>query len=223
MATTRYFPLETAIVVTKTAITSIEAYSEFENDISHLKIYFQINLSNLYIEDRRFEECLQLLNDVHEQFGKQLTYQTLASILVYKIICKHHLQLIYEDELQKLRTLEHFFNHEKYSHRYIKRMKLISLDYRKPKRLQQKIKDSSNMTRCYLPFRDKKAKYFSILRKSNRKRISLLKIYETIQNDFNSKYKKSRIVATRGNLTRRYVPFRDKKAKNFSILRKFYI
>ena len=111
-ATILYFPLDTAIEVTKTAITRIDAYREYENDISHLKIYFQINLSNLYIEDRRFEECLQLLNDVHEQFGKQLTYQTLAFILVYKIICKHHLQLSYEDELQKLRMLEHLFNHE---------------------------------------------------------------------------------------------------------------
>jgi len=31
------------------------------------------------------------------------------------------------------------------------------------------------------------------------------------------------MVPTWGNLTRRYMPFRDKKTKNFSILREFYL
>lgn len=107
-----YFPLETAIEVTKTAITRLDAYSQYENDMSHLKLYFQVNLSNLYIEEKHFEQCLQLLNAVHQQFSKQLTYQVLALILVRKIICKYYLKLSYNDDSRKLHMLKELFDHE---------------------------------------------------------------------------------------------------------------
>lgn len=107
-----YFPLETAIEVTKTAISRIDAYDQYEHDISHLKLYFQVDLTALYNEEKRFEECLQLLNTLHEQFASKLTYQQLAFIIERKIICKYHLQQNYKEDLHKLYMLESLFKHE---------------------------------------------------------------------------------------------------------------
>ena len=104
-----YFPLDTAKEVVKTAISRIDAYDQYEKDLTYLKLYFKVNLTNLYLEEKRFEECLSLLNSVHQQFNKHFTYQTLGMIIERKIICKYLLQQPYEEDLQKLQMLEELF------------------------------------------------------------------------------------------------------------------
>ena len=104
-----YFPLDTAKEITKTAIARINAYNSYEKDLTYLKIYFQVNLTALFLEENKFTNCLQLLNSLHEVSKKHLTYQILAVVLERKIICKHFLHQSYEDDLHNLHMLEQLF------------------------------------------------------------------------------------------------------------------
>ncbi|MEC1177895.1 helix-turn-helix transcriptional regulator [Metasolibacillus meyeri] len=105
-----FFPLETAIEVTKIAIKRLDAYDDFDKDLTYLKLYFYLNLTSLFIEAAQFEECLQLLNTVQQTFKRTLTYQTLGFIYVRKAICKFRLQQCYEDEIANVKTLMHLFD-----------------------------------------------------------------------------------------------------------------
>ncbi len=105
-----FFPLETAIEVTKIAIKRLDAYDDFDKDLTYLKLYFYLNLTSLFIEAAQFEECLQLLNTVQQTFKRTLTYQTLGFIYVRKAICKFRLQQCYKDEIANVKTLMHLFD-----------------------------------------------------------------------------------------------------------------
>lgn len=104
-----YFPLDTAKEITKTAIARMNAYDSYEKDLTYLKIYFQVNLTALFLEENKFEDGLQLLNSLHEVSKKHLTYQLLAVVLERKILCKHFLQQSYDDDLHNLHMLEQLF------------------------------------------------------------------------------------------------------------------
>ena len=109
-ATIMYFPFDTAVEIANTAIARIDAYTHFEKDLTYLKLYFKLNLSYLYLEESRYAQCLQLLNQLQQLYNKLLTYQTLGFILSRKIICKYHLQQPYDDDFQKLQMLQQLFD-----------------------------------------------------------------------------------------------------------------
>lgn len=111
-ATIMYFPFETAVEVANTAIARIDAYKHFEKDLTYLKLYFKVNLSYLYFEEQRFEECLELLQSTQQHYRKLLTYQTLGFILSRKIICQYALQCSFQEDYQKLCMLRELFDHE---------------------------------------------------------------------------------------------------------------
>lgn len=111
-ATIMYFPFETAVEVANTAIARIDSYTHFEKDLTYLKLYFKVNLSYLYLEEKRYEECLQLLETAQKQYSKLLTYQILGFILSRNIICKHHLGMAIDDDRHKLSMLRQLFDDE---------------------------------------------------------------------------------------------------------------
>ena len=111
-ATIMYFPFETAVEVANTAIARIDAYTHFEKDLTYLKLYFKVNLSYLYLEEKRYEECLRLLETAQNQYSKLLTYQTLGFILTRIIICKHHLGMAIDEDWNKLSMLRQLFDDE---------------------------------------------------------------------------------------------------------------
>ena len=111
-ATIMYFPFETAVEVANTAIARIDAYTHFEKDLTYLKLYFKVNLSYLYLEEKRYEECLRLLETAQKQYSKLLTYQTLGFILTRFIICKHHLGMAVDEDWNKLSMLRQLFDDE---------------------------------------------------------------------------------------------------------------
>ena len=111
-ATIMYFPFETAVEVANTAIARIDAYTHFEKDLTYLKLYFKVNLSYLYLEEKRYEECLRLLETAQKQYSKLLTYQTLGFILTRIIICKHHLSMAIDEDWNKLSMLRQLFDDE---------------------------------------------------------------------------------------------------------------
>lgn len=111
-ATIMYFPFETAVEVANTAIARIDAYTHFEKDLTYLKLYFKVNLSYLYLEEKRYEECLRLLETAQKQYSKLLTYQTLGFILTRIIICKHHLGMAIDEDWNKLSMLRQLFDDE---------------------------------------------------------------------------------------------------------------
>lgn len=111
-ATIMYFPFETAVEIANTAIARIDAYTHFGKGLAHLKLYFKVNLSYLYFEEKRYAECLQLLQNAQQQYSKILTYQMLGFILARKIICQHFVGQSFEEDYKKLCMLRELFDHE---------------------------------------------------------------------------------------------------------------
>jgi transcriptional regulator with XRE-family HTH domain len=107
-----YFPLDIAKEISNTALRRLNAYKEFEKDVTYLKLYFRLNLTTLYLEEQSFEVCLQELNDIHLAFQKTLTYQSLGFIYVRKIVCKYYLKQAFEMEMQHYNMLKQLFHDE---------------------------------------------------------------------------------------------------------------
>lgn len=104
------FPLDTAIHITTTAIKRLNAYDDYERDITYLKLYFQLNLTLLFLENEEYEACIEWLDRTYKKFKRKLTYQSLGYIYTYKAICHLHLNRPYEEEIRKLETLMDLFD-----------------------------------------------------------------------------------------------------------------
>ena len=107
-----YFPFDTAKEITKTALTRLHAYESYEKDLTHLHIYFLINITILYLDQKQYEEALTLLENLQQQYIKHFTYPILGLLIVRKIICKYFLEKTYEEDLLKLRMLNELFEDE---------------------------------------------------------------------------------------------------------------
>ena len=99
------FPLDIAKELTNTALKRLEHYDHYNEDLTYLKIYFNINLSVLYIEAKQFEECLQLLEQTETNYLQKMSYKSTATLFERKAICLFHLNQAYEKELQKMEQL----------------------------------------------------------------------------------------------------------------------
>ena len=104
------FPLDTALQITTTAIKRLDAYDDYERDVTHLKLYFHLNLTLLYLENEEYQACIEWLERIYVKFKRKLTYQTLGFIYTYKAICLIHLNAPYEQEIQKMKTLLELFD-----------------------------------------------------------------------------------------------------------------
>ncbi|KGR84409.1 helix-turn-helix domain-containing protein [Lysinibacillus odysseyi] len=104
------FPLDTAIQITTTAIKRLNAYDDYERDVTYLKIYFHLNLTLLYLENEQYEACIEWLDRTYKKFKRKLTYQSLGYIFTHKTICHIHLKRPYEEELRRLETLMDLFD-----------------------------------------------------------------------------------------------------------------
>ena len=104
------FPLDAAIQIATTAIKRLNAYDDYERDVTYLKLYFHLNLSFLYLENEEYQACIEWLDWVYVKFKRKLTYQSLGLIYTYKVICLIHLNAPYEQEIQKLKILLGLFD-----------------------------------------------------------------------------------------------------------------
>ncbi|OZI13576.1 hypothetical protein CEW92_00640 [Bacillaceae bacterium SAS-127] len=103
------FPLEVAKGITYTALKRLNKYTHYEQDLTYLKIYFNINLSMPYIEARQFEECLQLLEKTEAEYIQKMNYKSTAILFERKAICLFYLHQPYEIELNKMEQLLHIY------------------------------------------------------------------------------------------------------------------
>ena len=88
-------PLDIAEEITTTALRRIQNYSEYEKDITYLEIFFQIDLSVIYIE---------------QLYKQKMNYQTLAGLLFNKSICYLYMNKPYGEEFSKVRLLLEIYN-----------------------------------------------------------------------------------------------------------------
>lgn len=99
------FPLDIAKEIKETAIKRLNKYNGYNEDLTYLKVYFNINLSVLYIEAKQFKECLHLLEQVESQFIQKMSYKSTATLFERKAICLFYLNQPYESELVKMEQL----------------------------------------------------------------------------------------------------------------------
>lgn len=99
------FPLDIAKEIKETAIKRLNKYNSYNEDLTYLKVYFNINLSVLYIEAKQFKECLHLLEQVESQFIQKMSYKSTATLFERKAICLFYLNQPYESELVKMEQL----------------------------------------------------------------------------------------------------------------------
>ncbi|MFJ8066398.1 helix-turn-helix domain-containing protein [Psychrobacillus sp. NPDC096426] len=99
------FPLDTAIEITTTALKRIDAYEHFEKDLTYLKIYFEMDLCVILIQQQKYELVLHKLNYIYENYKQKMSYQTLVALFTNRAICLFHLNKPVEEELTKLNLL----------------------------------------------------------------------------------------------------------------------
>lgn len=84
------FPIETAVEMKNFAFRHIEKYKGFQNT-NRLKINFSINISSLYIEEKKYKEALKPLDEAIEMCKSEQQYINLAICYVRKGICMKNL------------------------------------------------------------------------------------------------------------------------------------
>lgn len=103
-------PLEIAEEITTTALRRIQNYSEYEKDLTYLEIFFQIDLSAIYIEHQQYETALHKLSCIEKIYKQKMDYQTLAGLLFNKSICYLYMNKPYDEEFSKVRLLLEIYN-----------------------------------------------------------------------------------------------------------------
>lgn len=98
-------PLEIAEEITTTALKRIRYYKGYEKDLTYLEIFFQIDLSVIYIEHQKYEEALSKLNCIEIKYKQKMSYQTLAVLFFNKSICYLFLNEQYDEEFSKIKLL----------------------------------------------------------------------------------------------------------------------
>lgn len=98
-------PLETAEEITSTALKRIRNYKEYEKDLTYLEIFFQMDLSVIYMEHQQYEVALHKLNCIEKIYKPKMSYQTLAGLYFNKSICYINLNEQHNEELSKMRLL----------------------------------------------------------------------------------------------------------------------
>ncbi|WP_339199235.1 helix-turn-helix transcriptional regulator [Solibacillus sp. FSL R5-0449] len=98
-------PLEIAEDITKTALQRIRKYKEYEKDLTYLEIYFQMDLSVMYIEHQHYDIALHKLNYLEQTYKQKMNYQTLAGLFFNKSICYLFLNEQYDEEFSKVKIL----------------------------------------------------------------------------------------------------------------------
>lgn len=120
------FPLEIAMEITKTAERRLEKYTDFPYDVSYLHIYFRVDLSFHYIEMRRFEECLALLEETEFKFLHKMRPKTAAILFERKAICLFYLQRPFEVELERIQQLLSIYKDEDTKELLLKEFNLLT-------------------------------------------------------------------------------------------------
>lgn len=120
------FPLEIAMEITKTAERRLEKYTDFPYDVSYLHVYFRVDLSFHYIEMRRFEECLALLEETEFKFLHKMRPKTAAILFERKAICLFYLQRPFEVELERIQQLLSIYKDEDTKELLLKEFNLLT-------------------------------------------------------------------------------------------------